>query len=215
MPKVKRLPGGHFGAVVDGPPHPDGRRNQVRIQKRTRAEAQAALLAVQQERLARKQAIDRGPTLGEFCDDFAAFHFPQVADKTSVRYRGIIDVHITTDPIAAIRLRDLTPQDVRQWITRLRAKPGRTARTLSPLSVRHCVMLLRLILRTAVKWGQLDSNPASEVDLPTSRRDPTRLRSWQADEAQEFLDAMSTSTAPNALLWRATVGLALTTGIRR
>ena len=215
MPRVKKLPGGHFGAVVDGPPHPDGRRNQVRIQKQTRAEAQAAMLAIQQERLAHQEAAQGGPTLRDFTARWATSYLPNLAEKTAVRYQGIIDKYLVDDAISAIPVRDVADQDIRDWLARVRLRPGRAGPTLSARSIRHIAALLRQILKVAVEWGETASNPALLVPLPSLRRNPEKIRTWRPDDVRRYCDEMARSAAPNAHFWRSVTILALTTGLRR
>ena len=215
MPKVKRLPDGHWGTVVDGSPHPDGRRNQVRIQRRTKAEAQAAMLEIQQERLAHEESTRGGPTLGEFTVRYATSCLPDLADKTVVRYQGIIDKYLADDPISAIPVRDVVDQDIRDWLARVRQKPGRAGPTLSARSIRHIAALLRRILNIALEWGEIDANPALKVPLPSLRRDPEKIKAWRPDEVRRYCDEMACSPAANARLWLLVTILILLTGLRR
>jgi len=215
MPTVRKRRDGLWGAIVDGPPHPDGRRNQVRIQKRTRAEAQEAMLAIQQERLARQEAARGGPTLGEFMARWATSCLPNLAAKTAVRYQGIIDKYLADDPISAIPVRDLTDQDIRDWEARVRQKPGRSGPTLSTRSLRHVAALLRQVLKAAVEWGETDANPALKVPLPSLRREPEKIKAWRPDEVRRYCTEMASSSAANAGFWLLVTILALTTGLRR
>lgn len=215
MPRVKKLPNGRWGTRVDGPPHPDGRRNQVRIQKHTRDEAQEAMLAIQQERLAHQEASRGGLTVGEFVARWATSCLPNLATKTAVRYQGIIDGFIIDDPISAIPIGDLTDQSIRDWHARVRQKPGRRNPTLSTRSLRHIAALFRQILKAAVEWGEADANPALKVPLPSLRHEPERIRAWRPDEVRRYCDEMARSSAPNAGFWRLVTILALTTGLRR
>jgi len=215
MPTVRRRRDGLWGVIVDGPPHPNGRRNQVRVQERTRPEAQEAMLAIQQERLASQEASRGGPTLGEFIARWATASLPNLAAKTAVRYQGIIDKYLADDSISAIPVRDLTDQNIRDWQARVRQKPGRRGPTLSTRSLRHVAALLRQVLKAAVEWGETDANPALKVPLPSIRRDPEKIKAWRPDEVRHYCDGMARSSAANAGFWLLVTILALTTGLRR
>ena len=215
MPKVKKLSDGRRGTIVDGPPHSDGRRNQRRVRKHTKAEAQEAMLEIQQERLAHRESTRGGPTLGEFTARYTTSCLPGLAPKTAVRNQGIIDKYLTDDPISAIPVRDLTGQNIRDWQDRVRQRPGRPGPTLSTRSLRHIVALLRRILNIALEWGEIDANPALKVPLPSLRRDPEKIKAWRPDEVRRYCDEMACSPAANARLWLLVTILALLTGLRR
>jgi len=215
MPKPRRLADGRWGCRVDGPPHPDGRRSQVRVVEDTRGEALVRVHGTQGQRLAHATAAKKGPTLEGFATRWMAGHLPNIAGTTARRYRGIVEGHIIGDPIAGIRLGDLTAQDGRDWLARLRSKPGRSTATLSNRSLRHCLALVNQILRAAVAWDEVDANPLVDVERPKVRKDPTKIKCWDRNEVALFRDEMSRSQAPNAGVWLAAVNLTLATGLRR
>jgi integrase len=126
-----------------------------------------------------------------------------------------MDLHLETDPIWGVPLRNLTESDIREFHARLRLKPGRSAPTLSSRSLRHVHALVRQILSFAVDQGEIDTNPALKVALPRVRDDPSKIKSWTVDETGRFLDLAKTSTAPNSRLWWAFFGFLVCTGLRR
>jgi integrase len=77
----------------------------------------------------------------------------------------------------------------------------------APKSIDHIHDVLSAVLRTAVKWGHLQENPARGVDLPTLRgvRPKWALTTGQAA-------ALVTALPPLA---RTMVGLAILSGLRR
>jgi integrase len=173
------------------------------------------MLAVQQERLAHQEAAQGGPTLRDFTARWATSYLPNLAEKTAVRYQGIIDKYLVDDAISAIPVRDVADQDIRDWLARVRLRPGRAGPTLSARSIRHIAALLRQILKVAVEWGETASNPALLVPLPSLRRNPEKIRTWRPDDVRRYCDEMARSAAPNAHFWRSVTILALTTGLRR
>jgi len=211
----RRQRDGSWRVVVDGAPHSDGRRRQVTIRTATKAEAQRETRRVQDERDTALTALRSGETLGSYAQALLPEWRRDITEKTFIRYEGIVEGHIVPDPIAEVLLRDLSERDVREWVGRLWAKPGRKGPTLSPRSVAHCLKRMRTILKTAVERGEIDSNPAAKVPNPTVRRDPDAVQSWTVDEVGAFMDAVATSTSPNAEMWRNAAGLTLATGLRR
>jgi integrase len=81
---------------------------------------------------------------------------------------------------------------------------------LSPVTVRRIHATLHRALRDAVKWGLLDTNPASRCDPPRARADDVaELHTWEPDEVRAFLEfTCGTRLAP---LWH----LLVMTGLRR
>ena len=77
----------------------------------------------------------------------------------------------------------------------------------APKSVDHIHDVLSAVLRTAVKWGHLQDNPAMGVDLPTIR---TVRPKWVLTirQAADLLAALPP-------LARTMAGLAILTGLRR
>ena len=215
MPKMRRRSKGRWGGIVDGPPHPDGSRRQITISEPTRDAANKAMRKVQEDRAASKTSSRCLATLGDYAQTLMAEWSHDLAEKTVDRYQGIIDNHILNDPISKLSLPDISEQDVRDWLERLWAKPGRTNPTLAPRSVMHCLKLLRQILKTACERGEIDSNPAKNVPNPRVNKGPDSIKSWDVDEVRAFMDAAAASTSPNAEMWRNAAGVAISTGIRR
>lgn len=77
----------------------------------------------------------------------------------------------------------------------------------APRSIDHIHDVLSAVLRTAVKWGHLQANPAREVDLPKLRNVRPKWAMSVAD-ATGLVDALP-------LLPKTMVALALLTGLRR
>ena len=77
----------------------------------------------------------------------------------------------------------------------------------APKTIDHIHDVLSAILRTAVKWGHLEDNPARNVDLPALR---TVRPKWAltTKQAGDLLDALPP-------LARTMVGLAILSGLRR
>jgi integrase len=79
---------------------------------------------------------------------------------------------------------------------------------LSPRTVRLAHTILRKALADAVRWGQLEHNPAASADPPRVQR-TAELRVWSAAEVRQFLDSIETHPL------RTCYWLLATTGMRR
>jgi len=100
-----------------------------------------------------------------------------------------------------VAVSDITRQAIQAYVAQL-MREG-----YAPKSIDHIHDVLSAILRTAVKWGHLQENPAREIELPTLR---TVRPKWALtpSQAAALLEAMPP-------LGRAMVGLAILSGLRR
>ena len=96
---------------------------------------------------------------------------------------------------------DVTRQEIQAYVAHL------TQAGYAPKSIDHIHDVLSAVLRTAVKWGHLQENPARGVDLPTLRcvRPKWALTASQAHSLLTELSALA----------RTMVGLAILSGLRR
>jgi integrase len=98
-------------------------------------------------------------------------------------------------------LSELTRQEIQVYVAHL------TQEGYAPKSIDHIHDVLSAVLRTAVKWGQLQDNPARGVELPKLR---TVRPKWALTRAQAA--ALLTALPP---LGKAMAGLAILSGLRR
>jgi integrase len=96
---------------------------------------------------------------------------------------------------------DLTRQEIQAYVAQL-AHDG-----YAPKSVDHVHDVLSAILRTAVKWGHLQDNPARGVDLPTLKNVRPK---WALTRPQA-----TALLGELGILPRTMVGLAILAGLRR
>jgi integrase len=98
-------------------------------------------------------------------------------------------------------LSEVTRQEIQAYVAHL------TNAGYAPKSIDHVHDVLSAILRTAVKWGHLQENPARGVDLPTLRcvRPKWALTTSQAASLLAALPSLP----------RTMVGLAILSGLRR
>jgi integrase len=96
---------------------------------------------------------------------------------------------------------EVTRQEIQAYVAHL-AQAG-----YAPKTIDHIHDVLSAILRTAVKWGHLEDNPARNVDLPALR---TVRPKWALTTAQAVRLMGALPALPRTM-----VGLALLTGLRR
>ena len=93
---------------------------------------------------------------------------PMYKHSTQKNHRHIVEKHLLPrfgdKPIA-----DVTRQEIQAYVAHL------TQAGYAPKTIDHIHDVLSAVLRTAVKWGHLQDNPARGVDLPTLQNRPTEM----------------------------------------
>jgi len=125
---------------------------------------------------------------------------PMYKHSTQKNHRHVAKKHLVPrfgdQPIS-----DITRQEVQAYIAHL------TQIGYAPKTIDHIHDVLSAVLRTAVKWGHLQDNPARDVDMPTLKtvRPKWALTTHQAALLLEALPPLG----------RTMVGLAMLSGVRR
>jgi integrase len=121
--------------------------------------------------------------------------------STRKNHRHILEKHLAPR-FGDVALSDITTQEIQAYVTQL-VKAG-----YAPKSIDHIHDVLSAILRSAVKWGHLHTNPAHGVEMP-------RLKTVRPKWALTVEQAGVLIEQLPGLLPRTQVGLALLTGVRR
>jgi integrase len=196
--------------VLPTPPGPDGkRRRQWSKGFATKKQAEAALteelrrrdlgIILSSEKLTVRQFADR------WLDHMAALGRDE---RTLERYRELLDLHVLPylgglqlRALQTIQLSDLHTTLLRQG--RRDAKPG----GLQPRTVGHVHRALHRMLKQAVRWQLIATNPATDLELPTIPK--TEMATLTRDQAAALLKAAE----PRPLM-RHLVMLGVATGAR-
>jgi integrase len=139
-------------------------------------------------------------TFGTLANEWQTTVLPMYKHSTQKNHRHILKKHLVPT-FGEKAIADVTTQEVQAYVAHL-TKTG-----YAPKTIDHIHDVLSAILRTAVKWGHLQDNPARGADLPTLK---TVRPKW----------ALTTSQAAGLLerlppLARTMVGVAVLTGLRR
>jgi integrase len=134
-------------------------RKRKSIVRRTRAEVVAALRELHRDLDNGIVPVGDRQTTGTYLAGWLDT-VQDLRPRTRLRYRELLVGHVVSE-IGAIPLAKLTPSDVRSLLQKLRTKPGRYGRTLSPQTVLHCRSVLRRALSDAVRDGAIMRNVAS------------------------------------------------------
>jgi integrase len=147
-----------------------------------------------------KAAIRSRVTFRSLASDWDASVLPMYRHSTQKHRRFMLKKHLL--PRFGDRaVCDVTRQEIQAYVAHL------TQAGYAPKSVDHIHDVLSAVLRTAVKWGHLQENPARGVDMPTLRcvRPKWALTSGQAASLLNALPPLA----------RTMVGLAILSGLRR
>ena len=125
---------------------------------------------------------------------------PMYKHSTQKNHRHILEKHLLPH-FGDEAITEVTRQRVQAYVARL------TQAGYAPKSIDHIHDVLSAVLRTAVKWGHLQDNPARDVDLPALKT--VRLK-WALTitQAAQLLQALPP-------LGRTMAGLAMLSGLRR
>jgi integrase len=121
--------------------------------------------------------------------------------STQKNHQHIMEKHLIPR-FGELGLCDVTTPAIQTYVTHL-IKAG-----YAPKSIDHIHDVLSAILRSAVKWGHLQANPARGVEMP-------RLKTIRPKWALTVDQATVLAAQLPWLLPRTLVGLALLTGLRR
>lgn len=129
-----------------------------------------------------------------------------LSESTRREYEISFRLHVLTDRIARVRLRDLAAPDVRDWFERMEKRGA------SPSTIKRARVSLRVMLACAVGDGEIGSNPAADVRyVPTEdakrRHARRKTRKLSAADIVAILNAMPES-------WRAFFTLLAQSGVR-
>lgn len=111
----------------------------------------------------------------------------RVEQSTLDQYRWAVERHIVP-LIGAVRLRDLTPEILDDWIVDLNGAPEGERPRLGATSTRLVRKVLSMAVEEAVQRGRLGRNPVALTQPPRAKRATTR-KSWTVEEAKAFLAA--------------------------
>lgn len=142
-----------------------GRNRQKLIGRKRDAEAFDADIK-RLKRLGSLALVEAGTEpLAEFGEEWWRRRAGRLTAKTRSGYARLWDAHVLSR-LGDLRLRDITPAMVEDWITELdKDRVGREAQ-------RKALKLLRGVLQRAVEWERLPRNPARLVPLPPPPETP-------------------------------------------
>jgi integrase len=147
-----------------------------------------------------KAATRSRVTFRTLAGEWDASVLPMYKHSTQKHRRFMLKKHLLPQ-FGEMAVSNVTRQEIQAYVAHL------TQAGYAPKSIDHIHDVLSAVLRTAVKWGHLQENPARGVDLPTLRcvRPKWALTTSQAASLVIALPRLA----------RTMVGLAILSGLRR
>jgi integrase len=139
-------------------------------------------------------------TFRTLATEWRAHVLPMYKHSTQKNHRHILEKHLLPQ-FGDKQIAEVTRQEVQAYVAYL-TKAG-----YAPKTIDHIHDVLSAVLRTAVKWGHLQDNPARDVDMPPLKtvRPKWALTITQASQLLEALPPLA----------KTMVGLAMLSGVRR
>jgi integrase len=182
---------------------PDGRTRRTlryetlgQVSRRDASEALARRLAA----AGGKQPTRSQVTFRTLASEWEASVLPMYKHSTQKHRRFLLKKYLLPR-FGDKALCEITRQEIQAYVATL------TREEYSPRSIDNVRDVLSVVLRTAVKWGHLQDNPARGVDLPRLRNVRPKW-ALTTDQAAALLEALPR-------LARTMVGLAILSGLRR
>jgi hypothetical protein len=178
---------------------PDGTKKKVlryerlgEISRKDAAEKLAQKLAMAGKQTALRSRV----TFRTVANDWQAHVVPMYKHSTQKNHRHILAKHLMPH-FGDMAMCEVTRQTIQVYVTHL------MRREYAPKIIDHIHDVLSAVLRTAVKWGQLQENPARGVDLPRLRnvRPKWALTTSQAEALLNTAAARTDDGRTGAAVW--------------
>lgn len=203
-----KLPNGKWAAAIYVP-LPDGTKHRKYEKFRTRKEADEWLSKIKSEISAGKPVLCSDRPFGEYVEQwFTTFGSVSIRDSTKMNYLGYLR-HIQRHKIKDVRLKNLTADDLQEFILFLRncGHLDTPEQSLSPKTIRNMLNMIHKALGHAVGRQLIYHNPANFVQLP--KVITPEMRVLTETEISGFVAAMEGDSLQIALILMLFCGLRL------
>lgn len=182
------------------------------VKCRTKGEAESEYAKFRVEVEAGAYISPQKMTLAAFVDEWKEkYALEHLARKTLNLYMKCLDSRILPC-LGHLRLEDIKPLHIVDFIKEISkdgARQDRQQGKLSSGSIEYHLRVLKNILKRAVEWKVINSNPADNVQKP--KVEYKKVVPYDEHEVQQLLRALENEP----FHWRMMITLALTTGLRR
>lgn len=188
---------------------PDGTKKRIYRQFRTRKEADAWLTQMKAEVQAGKPVLCSDQPFGEYLEEwFRKFGSVAIRDSTKMNYLGYLR-HIQRHKIKDVRLKNLTADDLQEFILFLRncGHLDTPEQSLSAKTIRNILNMVHKALNHAVGRQLIYHNPTDYIQLP--KVSTPEIRILTEEEIGRFAAAMQGDSLQIALILMLFCGLRL------
>lgn len=179
----------------------DGRRVRKYVHGANRDEVRERVKAVIRNVDEGIQPPSNSPRVSEFLANWLAAAKPALRPSTYVSYEGVVRLHLVPE-IGRLRLEKLSVEHIADLLTRKQRDPR-----LSPTTVRYVLLVLRIALNRAVRWGLVARNVARLVDPPRLVHKDVRVLS--PVETSKLLDAARGEAIEGLIVMAVSTGMRL------
>ena len=153
------------------------------------------------------------PTLEAFSREWMEYHVrPRLSPTTAHRYERELRLRILP-ALGHLRMDRITPRTLAQFYDAIGRPGGRLdgaeQEALSGTSVQFCHKVLSAVLKTALRWNVILSNPAERMEPP--RKDTREMQALDIRGSQALIQALRGESVER----RAQILLAVMGGLRR
>jgi integrase len=198
----------HYRVFIELPKDAQGRRRRESHTVRGSLEAAKATKAQLLSEQSRGEYVGRSQQrLDDYLESWLAWKRAQVSERTWERYASLLRSSVIP-ALGRLRLQELTSQHLDEFYAKsLREEGGQKRHSkLSPTTVHHRHVALKMALERAVELGCLSKNPARFTQPPRPSR--PEMRVLTEEEAKRLLAALEGTSAELPAY------IALTTGAR-
>lgn len=192
---ILKVAPGHYRVFVELPKTADGRRRRESHTVRGSLEQAKAKRADMVGDRSRGEYVGRSEQrLGDYLESWLTWKRPHVSERTWERYASLLRSSVIP-ALGRLRLQDLSSQHLDEfYAASLATEPGhRRGSKLSPTTVHHRHVVLKMALARAVELGLVSRNPAESTRPPRPNR--PEMRVLNENEAAALLSALDDDLA--------------------
>lgn len=213
MASIKEMGNNKYRVFVSDGYDLKGQRRRVSkvVTASSLREAKKQAAVFESELIKGKVELSNNSTVRQLVDRWREFRTSEMADKTVVRYNGILDDFIIP-AFGRKKVKEIQPLHIENYLEQLShdgIRKDKKAGGYSPKTKKHHYGLLSTLFNQAVNWKVISESPCEFVKAPKVPK--TNAKYYQIDEVKSLLECLE--EAP--MKYKVFVHLAVFSGCRR